>query len=890
LIAFSATCRNTGQGALAIRRLLLLVGLWTAVQGTLYASVGPVPFATAEKSAFGAVRYKWIPPAAASVNSLGEIDVTGISQGGDVPLLRPSIHGRSGALVCVSATWDSSGRQLEITYSTGNASMHLRVQLVTNGADLEATLDADQPVVTSVDFGPWSSALQAQPIPVPYYSGKAWYLPGLAAFSNAWWDWHTTRATRLNGTAAQYLSRTDSTLSPLHERLSVVVSPDVDAVLPSPGNPPSPYIAELSGRMVLDIWNEDFQEIEQGFATLGDYGVTDCAGIIHIWQHAGYDNGLPQHYPANQAMGGDAGLVAAMKAGKADGCLMALHENYVDYYPNYAKFDSSAIALDGNGKRMGSWLNHRTGIQSYSTKPAWMAKDASTQSPEIHLRYGTAAVYVDVNSAAPPSSHGDMDAHAPGGGTLAAWLAGDTALWSYERKAHAGPVFGEGGDHWYYSGLLDGVEAQLESGDVLKYPGSQAPLFVDFDLKRIHPLQVNHGMGYYERWVAAGETITDTITMDAYRMQEIAFGHAPFLGRRYWNDVEHALVESNLVGPVAKTYGPASVSSIEYQVNGAWETPSVAARAGTFSRLRVSYGNGLTIVANASPSPLQWGKIDLPQYGWAAVGKGLLAYTAMCGSMVCDYAETPTSIFANARNLTDAQNSAGYAMPAVANVKQGSGRSFAITLNWKAEKAIDTNYRVFVHFVHDADLARNDGIVFQGDNTLAEPTSQWVPGNVVTEGPVTVQVPSSVPDGSYSVRVGLFDPRTGERVPLAGTDDGTMRYIVGYLTVAATGTHIAFKTFHKADPRMNATGTVTDFGTVRTDGMVSIRQENGQWILRPFPRSRKFTVELQRAKFPMPPSVLAEESAGERIKPLSDGAYWSVPLTGAKVYSWPAGR
>ena len=135
-----------------------------------------------------------------------------------------------------------------------------------------------------------------------------------------------------------------------HERLLLVLSPDVDAVLPSPGNPPSPYMAELSGRLVLDIWSPDFKQIEQGLVELGDYGITDCVGIIHVWQHAGYDNALPQHYPANEAMGGDAGLTAAVNAGKADGCLMALHENYVDYYPNYPRVRSIRHCFDERWK------------------------------------------------------------------------------------------------------------------------------------------------------------------------------------------------------------------------------------------------------------------------------------------------------------------------------------------------------------------------------------------------------------------------------------------------------------------------------------------------------------------------------------------------------------
>jgi hypothetical protein len=744
----SASSRPASPGDRRVHReLLQCAGSFTklVVLIVLSASNLQCPYAAAVEATLSgkaAPVYAWIAPTAHSQNSLGTLALIGQDHGSSIPLLNPSIRSKAGVLVSSDAQWDGSGRQLKITYAVGQTSVHVTVTLVANASAFEATVDAEQPVITSVDMGPWSAALQAQPVAVPYYSGKVWYLAKMAAYGNAWWDWHTTRATRLNGMLAQYLERTDATLPAFHERLFLVLSPDVDAALPAPGNPSSPYMAELSGRMVLDIWTPNFKQIEQGLVALGDYGITDCVGIIHAWQHAGYDNALPQHYPANEAMGGDAGLTAAVNAGKADGCLMALHENYVDYYPNYPSFDASAVALNSDGKRMLSWLNHSTGVQSYWTKPAWMLANAATESPAIHQRYATTAAYLDVNSGISPSSHVDMDARAPGAGTLAALLAVDTGLWSYERKTHQGPVFGEGANHWYYSGLLDGVEAQFGTGDVLEHQGTLAPLFVDFDLKRIHPLQVNHGMGYYERWISPGETVSNTFIMDAYRMQEIAFGHAPFLGGIYWNDVAHALLESNLVTPVAKSYGVATVSSIEYQVNDAWESPSVAAKSAAFSRVRVTYDNGLIIVANAGREPLRWQNMVLPQYGWAAKARGLLAYTAMCGAAVCDYAETATSVFANARSVNDS--------------------------------------------------------------------------------------------------------------------------------------------------RLSSPGTVVSFGAVQTDGMISMREDHGQWVLRPFPRSRDFTVLLQDSKFVMPSRVTAEGGTSSMLEPVAEGAYWKLPLTGAKSYSWPA--
>lgn len=408
--------------------------------------------------------FVWSAPTVGSVNSLGTIGIGQTNLHRSVTLLRPSIHGSTRSLICQSATWINPAKQLRITYAEDSIQIKITIAIELTATALQATIDGDRPLITSVELGSWAPDVNAKLIAVPYYTGSLWYLPEFTVYANAWWDWRTTHATALQGTAVRYLRRTDSTLSPLHEHLTMIFSSDVDAALPSPGNPASPYVGEMSGRLVLDIWSRDFRQIQQGFFDLRDYGITNCVGIIHIWQHRGYDNALPEHYPASEAMGGDVGLIAAMNAGKADGCLMALHENYVDYYRNYSHFDRSSVALSGDGTWMLSWRNDSTGIQSYSTKPSWMVKNASTQSPAIHARYGTTAAYLDVNSGVSPSSHGDMDAHAAGAGLLTAWCAGDAALWSYERKAHAGPVLGEGREHWYYSGLLDGVEAQFGAG------------------------------------------------------------------------------------------------------------------------------------------------------------------------------------------------------------------------------------------------------------------------------------------------------------------------------------------------------------------------------------------------------------------------------------------
>jgi hypothetical protein len=812
-----------------------------------------------------------------------------VSGHGTVTLLTPTIQGSKESLVCIGTSWNTDQTALTITYTMGSTTVHVTVQISTKSTGVQAQLDADQPVIASVNLGDWTSNLSAQAIAVPYYTGEVWYAESLSVYVNSWWNWHSTNASMLSGTSAQYHPKTDGTLNELHEQMEVAVSANVDDVLPAPGNAASPSMSTIAGRTVVDIWDPGFSFIQQGLSDLGDYGISDCVGIIHDWQHEGYDNALPLHYSANSDFGGGSGMQALIAQGNANGCLMAVHENYVDYYPNYPNFNGAAVALQGDGSEMPSWLNPSTGIQSFSTKPSWMVANAQTQSPTIHRAYGTTAAYLDVHSAAPISSHGDMDSNSPGAASLTSWMEANKSLWAYERKTHNGPVFGEGLDHWYYSGLLDGVEAQLGAGSVPANSGETLPLFVDFDLLRIHPLQVNHGMGYYERWTKAKTSSMTTAQIDAYRMQEIAFGHAPFLGASAWSDVQRAFVETNLVSPVATSYGTAQASSIQYQVNGTWANSSLAAQSDQFSQVQVTYSNGLALVANSNATPLTWNGLTLPQYGWAAKSANILAYTAQCGNTICDYAQTPTSLFANARNQSDAEIGSGYAKPSVASVKQGDGNSFAITYNWNVYRPIGSlvKYKAFVHFVNDSQVSSNsDGIVFQGDFQPSPASSQWQTGQTIATGPVSVTIPSSVPDGTYSIRVGLYDPATGSRIRLSGNKDGSNRYIIGHLTITGGRTQIGFTASSSSAPQLNARDTLVNFDAVQTDGMVSIKLENGYWVLRPYPRSRNFTVLLKAADFPTPAIVQTSGTTSSTVVPAARGTYWQLPLNGSAAYSW----
>ena len=90
-----------------------------------------------------------------------------------------------------------------------------------------------------------------------------------------------------------------------------------------------------------------------------------------------------------------------------------------------------------------------------------------------------------------------------------------------------------------------------------------------------------------------------------------------------------------------------------------------------------------------------------------------------------------------------------------------------VPLVWRAEAETPTDYRVFVHLV---DAAGN--IVAQSDAAPAgwtRPTTGWLPGEYVLDTHI-LTLPATLPDGPLSLRVGLYDPDTGQRL-LSGVAD-----------------------------------------------------------------------------------------------------------------------
>ncbi len=98
-----------------------------------------------------------------------------------------------------------------------------------------------------------------------------------------------------------------------------------------------------------------------------------------------------------------------------------------------------------------------------------------------------------------------------------------------------------------------------------------------------------------------------------------------------------------------------------------------------------------------------------------------------------------------------------------------SGSDHVVTLYWSSTGAVDRDYTMFVHAARPGEppVATGDGPPDQGHY----PTSLWAEGEVVPDAH-RLRLPVEAPPGAYEVRVGVYDPATGERLE-GHAPDGT---------------------------------------------------------------------------------------------------------------------
>jgi hypothetical protein len=92
-----------------------------------------------------------------------------------------------------------------------------------------------------------------------------------------------------------------------------------------------------------------------------------------------------------------------------------------------------------------------------------------------------------------------------------------------------------------------------------------------------------------------------------------------------------------------------------------------------------------------------------------------------------------------------------------------AGGTLPLTLYWKALAEIDTSYTVFVHILDAGNRIWGQRDSLPGNGSL--PTTGWLPGEVIADH-YEVPLQSNAPPGQYTIEVGMYQPETGQRLPI----------------------------------------------------------------------------------------------------------------------------
>ncbi|HNV00238.1 MAG: hypothetical protein KA191_01555 [Verrucomicrobia bacterium] len=149
-------------------------------------------------------------------------------------------------------------------------------------------------------------------------------------------------------------------------------------------------------------------------------------------------------------------------------------------------------------------------------------------------------------------------------------------------------------------------------------------------------------------------------------------------------------------------------------------------------------------------------------------------------------------------------------------------RAVRLSYQWIVRETPKRDWRVFVHFTD------SDGKQYQeNDHAPRVPTSKWLPGRIESAA-FTIRLSERL-RGALDVRVGLWDPATGERARLHGSHDGSHRYVVGRLWLGEERVELLPPVYRASD----------------ADAEAFVRGDNG-WTagLHPFDRFVKNTYKI----------------------------------------------
>lgn len=618
---------------------------------------------------------------------------------------------------------------------------------------------------------------------------------------------------------------------------------DVNGLKPAGG------VARAAGRFVFDLWGGNYAGTAAALRRSFRYGLGGSMVVFHNWQRWGYDYRLPDIYPPSPRLGTESELKDLIAACKATDTLFALHDNYIDFYPDADEFSYERnIAFDAAGRPVKAWLHESRDAQSYRYRADRAGPYLKRNLGLIRDNLAPTAYFIDVWSSAGPYDYWTFDGQF--GDRLATrktW--GSLFAWIRDTLGGNAPQISESG-HDQLIGWLDGAQTNHlrvgkpvpngKSWTLWNWPCADAERTPWSDAAH-HDRFVLHGAGYPGRYEAGLPARDHGIYSDDYMATEVLTGHpamvaAPFganVVRKHWllNDLMRALALRR-------------IEEVEYV-------------GGDLHRQRVRWSGGGEAWVNRGETDWTVAGRVLPQYGFLAratvEGGTVEAAIERLEGQIVESSRSPGQVYVNARGGSD---DAARIVPRAAVFERKGARDFFMIVEWRTNDPVPAGYVPFYHFCDE-----KGEIAFQGRSSTPLATKR---DRIRADVQGTVPTPRA--GQSFELRVGLYDPKTGGRLELAARDDGDRRVGLGKLSVGADGA----LAWAPATPPIDATALrnnperlVVAFGPVTTAFGARVGHEAGATVVTPLPSTLKRTVPIQirTSELPWKPEGLTHVQA-----------------------------
>ncbi|RMF90268.1 MAG: hypothetical protein D6741_17060, partial [Planctomycetota bacterium] len=449
-----------------------------------------------------------------------------------------------------------------------------------------------------------------------------------------------------------------------------------------------------AGRFVFDLWGGRYADSDRALRQSFRYGLTHSMVVWHNWQRWGYDYRLPEIYPPNPQWGTEDELKQLIATCKAAGVPFALHDNYIDFYPDAAGFSyQKVIAFTADGHPVPAWYNRGRDAQSYRYRADAVEPFLRANLEAVRTNLGPTAYFIDVWSSIQPYDYWTSDGRfVDRVFTRNSW--GDHFSWIRKFLGNHAPQISESG-HDQLIGKLDGAQTNhLRVGEptegyykwaVWNWKCADAERIPWFDAAH-HDRFVLHGAGYSGRYQAGLDAKMHGIYSDDYIATEVLTGHPPMVPepfsrdcvRKYW-----------LLSSFARAVALDRIRNVSFV-------------DGNIHRQFVEWENGTRVWVNRGNDDWTVNDHTLPPYGFLAIGRSQngpwSAAIERRSGLITEICKTPQSIYVNGRKPYRNR------FPAEAVVRGlrdlGDGK-FQLDLQWDCDRPVPVEYRPFLHFCDD---------------------------------------------------------------------------------------------------------------------------------------------------------------------------------------------